>query len=163
MDMDHEDYIEKIISERKIKELFIQLKESRNSDERLIKLGKINKIMISLKEQGIEYNKGVYEFVSKNLDIMQQKESEQIENMLKELNNSKDLQSQRVLLKQLVIKFNSLKSAGVRYNKDEYEYIIKELKKVEDKIAEEKYRNDEEYQEWEDYKKEEQEGDELEL
>ena len=73
MDMDHEDYIEKIISERKIKELFIQLKESRNSDERLIKLGKINKIMISLKEQGIEYNKGVYEFVSKNLDIMQQK------------------------------------------------------------------------------------------
>ena len=163
MDMDHEDYIEKIISERKIKELFIQLKESRNSDERLIKLGKINKIMINLKEQGIEYNKGVYEFVSKNLDIMQQKKSEQIEFMLKELNNSKDLQSQKVLLKQLVIKFNSLKSAGTRYNKDEYEYVIKELKKVENKIAEEKYRNDEEYQEWEDYKKEEQEDDEMEL
>lgn len=163
MDMDHEDYIEKIISERKIKELFIQLKESRNSDERLIKLGKINKIMISLKEQGIEYNKGVYEFVSKNLDIMQQKKSEQIEFILKELNNSKDLQSQKVLLKQLVIKFNSLMSAGTRYNKDEYEYVIKELKKVENKIAEEKYRNDEEYQEWEDYKKEEQEDDEMEL
>ena len=163
MDMDHEDYIEKIISERKIKELFIQLKESRNSDERLIKLGKINKIMISLKEQGIEYNKGVYEFVSKNLDIMQQKKSEQIEFILKELNNSKDLQSQKVLLKQLVIKFNSLMSAGTRYNKDEYEYVIKELKKVENKIAEETYRNDEEYQEWEDYKKEEQEDDEMEL